>query len=392
MRGRKDQKRIIETAFGNQHDKIIWIHAASLGEFEQGRPIIEALKTGMPSYKILLTFFSPSGYQVRKNYAFADWVFYLPWDTQVNAAHWVSAINPALAIFIKYEFWYNYSNELSKKKIPTISISSIFREDQLFFRSYGKFYRSMLHNFSHFFVQNTQSKILLNSIGINNVAITGDTRFDRVFQVRQMLKDIPYVKSFKGSHKVMVVGSCWPEDFEVLSLFINKQQHQLKFIIAPHEINEEFLSTIEKSINRKSIRFSAITNETDIESFHVLLIDNVGMLSHLYQYGEFAYVGGGFGKGIHNILEAATFGIPIFFGNKNHSKFQEASDLIIRGGAFQIGNYVELKKIYERLILFPEIFLLACHVNRNYVKENIGATEKILAYCKSILNPTINAD
>ncbi len=390
VRGRKAQKQLLEKAFANQHDNVIWIHAASLGEFEQGRPVIEALKIELPAYKILLTFFSPSGYEVRKKYAFADWVFYLPWDTKANAAQWVNLINPSLAIFIKYEFWYNYSNELAKQKIPTISISSIFREDQLFFRSYGKFYRSILNNFSHFFVQNTRSKELLNSIGINNVTITGDTRFDRVFQVSQVLKDIPHVKNFKGSQKVMVAGSCWPEDFEVLSPLINEQQHQLKFIIAPHEINEGFLNTIEKSTKGKSIRFSAITNEIDLESFQVLLIDNVGMLSHLYQYGEFAYVGGGFGKGIHNILEAATFGVPIFFGNKNYLKFQEASDLIMRGGAFEIENYFELKKMYERFILFPENFLLACDVTRNYVKENIGATEKIVAYCKSILNSIKN--
>ncbi len=387
IKGRKDQQELILQAFAQESSKIIWIHAASLGEFEQGRPVIEALKAELPTFKIVLTFFSPSGYEVRKKYALADWVFYLPFDTPANAKNWVETINPTLAIFIKYEFWFNYSAQLSKRKITTISISSIFRKDQLFFKSYGAFYASILKNFSHFFVQNQNSKELLSSIGIDNVTLAGDTRFDRVNQIGLQPTKIGVAELFKNSQKVMVVGSCWPEDFEVLSTFINEQQHQLKFIIAPHEITEEFLSFIEQSTKGRSIRFSKANQAIDLKTFQVLLIDNVGMLSQLYQYGEFAYVGGAFGKGLNNILEAATFGVPIFFGNKNFSKFQEANELIRRGGAFAVGNSFYLKQAYERLVMFPENFLLACQVNKKYVKENVGATEKIIQYCKMNLQP-----
>lgn len=383
--GRKNQEREFNTAFKNSTEKIIWVHAASLGEFEQGRPVIELFRKELPSYKILLTFFSPSGYEVRKNYAHVDWVFYLPWDTPANARNWVNTVNPSFAIFIKYEFWFNYSRELAKKNIPLISISSIFRENQLFFKPYGGFYRTILANFSHFFVQNTISKELLKSIGITNVTITGDTRLDRVYEISKNPREIWQASRFKGSQKVMVVGSCWEDDFNVLSPFINEQKDQLKFIIAPHELTENFFKQIENSTSGKTIRFSDVTNTIELESYHVLIIDNVGMLSQLYQYGEFAYVGGGFGKGIHNILEAAAFGVPIFFGNKSYSRFQEANDLIAQGGAFGIGSYADLRKEYEHLILSPESFLSACKVNRKYVEDNIGATEKIVNYCKKML-------
>jgi 3-deoxy-D-manno-octulosonic-acid transferase len=385
VRGREKQRKEFVEVFKDRPAHIIWIHAASLGEFEQGRPVIESLKDQLPDYKILLTFFSPSGYEVRKNYPHADWVFYLPWDTKKNAEKWVQKVNPSLAIFIKYEFWLNYSHELAKKKIPLISISSIFRENQLFFKTYGGFYRAILANFSHFFVQNTISKELLKSIGTTNVTITGDTRLDRVYEVSKNPREIGQASAFKGSQKVMVVGSCWEEDFNVLAPFINEQKDQLKFIIAPHELTENFFKQIEDSISGKVIRFSNVTNAIELEPYQVLIIDNIGMLSQLYQYGEFAYIGGGFGKGIHNILEAAAFGVPIFFGNKNYSRFQEANNLIAQGGAFGIGSYTELRKEYEHLILFPESFLLACEVNRQYVADNIGATEKIVNYCKKML-------
>ncbi len=385
VQGRRNQKIAIENAFQNCGHKIIWVHAASLGEFEQGRPVIEALKAQLPNYKIVLTFFSPSGYEVRKNYPLADWVFYLPWDTPTNARNWVEKVNPVLAIFIKYEFWYNYSSQLSKSNIPTISVSSIFRPNQLFFKSYGGFYRNILKNFTHFFVQNKKSAELLNSIKVTNVTISGDTRFDRVFEVSSQVKEIAIAKKFKDNQKLMVVGSCWQTDFDILSPFINQQIGQFKFIIAPHEVNESFLNAIERSTTGKVIRFSQVKDTDKLEDCNVLLIDNVGMLSHLYQYGEFGYVGGGFGKGIHNILEAATFGMPIFFGNKNYTRFQEANDLIALGGAFEIGSYNELKTMHERLILFPESYLLACKVTQQYVNENRGATPKIIDYCKTIL-------
>ncbi len=362
---------------------LVWVHCASLGEFEQGRPIIEALKKESPSLKILLTFFSPSGFEVRKNYAHADYIFYLPWDTAHNAKQFIDITRPSLAIFIKYEFWYNYSVELKNNHIPIISASSIFRADQIFFKWYGSFFRGILKKFSHFFVQTPQSIELLRQIGITQASLAGDTRFDRVFEVTQQASEIEIAHRFKGNEKTFVVGSLWPEDLDVLAPFINEHRNSLKFILAPHEISERFISQIEQSLSVKTTRYSSAAE--NIETYSVLIIDNIGMLSKLYRYGEFAYVGGAFGKGLHNILEAACYGIPIFFGNKNYQKFQEAYELIMRGGAFAIGDYPDLKKNYELLTNKPESFLLSCEVTRSYVKENLGATIKIVDYCKKQL-------
>jgi 3-deoxy-D-manno-octulosonic-acid transferase len=293
----------------------------------------------------------------------------------------VSITNPTVAIFVKYEFWYHYSKELSTKNIPLISISTIFRADQLFFKSYGKFYRGILKNFSYFFLQNEQSLSLLHSIGIKNAMISGDTRFDRVHAIVSEAGEIEIAKKFKDNQKTMVVGSCWPEDLAVLAPLIN--EGGLKFIIAPHEISETFLITIEQSLQVKTIRFSK-ASAVRVEDFQVLIIDNIGMLSKLYRYGEFAFVGGAFGKGLHNILEAACYGIPIFFGNRIFEKFQEAVDLINRGGAFEVSDYRDLKQKYEMLNT-AESFLLACEVTRHYVVENLGATEKVASYCRNLL-------
>lgn len=363
---------------------LVWIHCASLGEFEQGRPIIESLKKQHPSIKILLTFFSPSGYEVRKNYASADYVFYLPWDTSSNAKKFISITKPSLAIFVKYEFWYHYTSELKKNNIPIISASSIFRPDQVFFQWYGSFFRGILKKFTHFFVQTSQSIELLNDIGINQATLAGDTRFDRVFEITQQAAEIELVSTFKGKEKLFVVGSLWPEDLDVLAPFINEKRHSLKFILAPHEISERFISQIEESLGNKTIRYSRADEK--MASYSVLIIDNIGMLSKLYRYGEFAYIGGAFGKGLHNILEAACYGVPIFFGDKNYQKFQEANDLILRGGAFAVGGYTDLKKNYEWLTNKPESYLLACEVTGSYIKENLGATAKIVSYCKKLLS------
>jgi 3-deoxy-D-manno-octulosonic-acid transferase len=361
---------------------LVWVHCASLGEFEQGRPIIEKLKIEFPEYKILLTFFSPSGYEVRKNYNKADHVFYLPWDTRENARRFIDMSKPRLALFVKYEFWYFYTAELKRRGIPLVSVSAIFRPKQFFFSRGGQFYRQILQAFTHFFVQNDESVRLLKSIGITSVTRAGDTRFDRVNQVVQQGEEIEPAKRFKGNDKLMVVGSCWAEDLEVLIPFINEHYFHLKFIIAPHEVTEAFISNLEKSVNAKSIRYSKAT--ANLDDFQVLIIDNVGMLGKLYRYGEFAYVGGAFGKGLHNILEAACYGIPVFFGNKNYRKFQEAVDLINRGGAFEVADYRDLKTKYESVNL-PQNFLLACEVTRQYVEENLGATDKIMDYCRNLL-------
>jgi 3-deoxy-D-manno-octulosonic-acid transferase len=371
-------------AIGENKSPLIWIHCASLGEFEQGRPIIESLKKQHPSIKILLTFFSPSGYEVRKNYSHADYIFYLPWDTSSNAKRFIELTRPSLAIFIKYEFWYHYTHELKKKNIPMISASSIFRADQIYFKWYGSFFRGILKKFSHFFVQTPLSIELLKKIGITQVTLAGDTRFDRVFEITQQASEIEIANKFKDNEKTFVVGSLWPEDLEVLAPFINEHKGSLKFILAPHEISERFLTQIEQLLSVKTIRYSKAA-EGNPETYSVLLIDNIGMLSKLYRYGEFAYVGGAFGKGLHNILEAACYGVPIFFGDKNYEKFQEAKDLIMRGGAFAINSYTDLKKNVELLNNKPESFLLACEVTRSYVHENLGATTKILSYCNKIL-------
>ncbi|MBK5279170.1 MAG: 3-deoxy-D-manno-octulosonic acid transferase [Bacteroidia bacterium] len=372
----------IREAFTDNQSPVIWIHCASLGEFEQGRPVIEALKKSYPSYKILLTFFSPSGYEVRKTYNQADWVFYLPWDTTKNAKEFIESVKPVLAIFVKYEFWFHYSTELKKRNLPLLSISTIFRQDQTFFKPYGNFYRNILTKFSHFFVQNSQSLKLLESIGIHDATLVGDTRFDRVKSIVDQAEEIEIAKRFKENQKTFVVGSCWPEDIKVLAPFINEKSSQLKFVIVPHEISESFISAIEKDIHVSSVRFSQVgENVADVS---VLIIDNVGMLSRLYRYGEFAYVGGGFGRGLHNILEPACYGIPIFFGSKNFEKFQEAIDLINRGGAFVVKDFQDLKVQYE-LVNIPQTFLLACEVTKQYVEENLGATKKILDYCSKFL-------
>jgi 3-deoxy-D-manno-octulosonic-acid transferase len=379
--GRRDLISRLRHAFKGNQSPVVWIHCASLGEFEQGRPVIEALKKENATLKVLLTFFSPSGYEVRKNYAGADFIFYLPWDTPRQAAKFIQITNPKLAIFVKYEFWYHYTRILKQKNIPILSISSIFRDDQLFFQSYGGFYRSILKNFSHFFVQNDNSVKLLNSIDIRNVERAGDTRFDRVYEIVKQGEEIPIAKEFKSDQKVFVVGSCWREDLDVIAPLINDER--LKFILAPHEISEDFISEIERSLQVKSIRYSQ-ANDQRLDEYTVLIIDNIGLLSRLYRYGEFAYVGGAFGKGLHNILEAACYGVPILFGNKNFRKFQEAVDLINRGGAFEVSDYTDLKTKYEMLNV-PENFLLACEVTQQYVKENLGATARIVGHCNKIL-------
>lgn len=378
--GRRHIIKSIQESLKRNTSPVVWVHCASLGEFEQGRPVMEKLKSEYSNCKIFLTFFSPSGYEIRKNYDKADYVFYLPWDTKKNAIQVVEAVKPAVAIFIKYEFWYHYSTELKKRNVPILSVSSIFRTNQLFFKSYGGFYRSILFNFSYFFTQNDESVALLKSIGVENCMRAGDTRFDRVYELVKHSEPLPSVEKFKNGEKLMVLGSCWPEDLDVLIPFINEHSRNLKFIIAPHEITESFIQLIEKGVRAEVIRYSKIQHVSP-ENFQILIIDNIGMLGRLYRYGEFAYVGGAFGKGLHNILEAACYGIPVFFGNKSYQKFQEARDLINYGGAFEVADYQELKVKYE-MVNVPQSFLLACEITKQYVLDNLGATEKVMQYCR----------
>ncbi|MDN5212494.1 glycosyltransferase N-terminal domain-containing protein [Fulvivirgaceae bacterium BMA12] len=381
--GRKNLFDDLSDTFKNHKTPIAWFHCASLGEFEQGRPVMEALKEQMPGYKILLTFFSPSGYEVRKNYQGADFIYYLPLDTGRNARRFIQITQPGIAFFVKYEFWHNYIQELKKQRIPIISFSTIFRADQLFFKPWGGFYRDILRNISHIFVQNDASLQLLKKINIKQASIAGDTRFDRVWKICQQVNTIEKVADFKGDNKLMVIGSSWPEDMEVLVPIINKNK-EVKFIIAPHEIRDSDIKSFENELQHPTIRFSSLNNGEG-NRYQVLIIDNVGMLSSLYQFGEFAYIGGGFGKGLHNILEAATFGLPIFFGNKSYAKFQEARDLIELQGAFAIADTSELSVIFDKLYNQPTVWSKTRAANFDYIKQNVGATQKILDHCQNLL-------
>ncbi|HTE33567.1 MAG TPA: glycosyltransferase N-terminal domain-containing protein [Chryseolinea sp.] len=383
VEGRRSVFNKLEEYFkDNGNGKVIWIHCASLGEFEQGRPVIEGLKNEFPDCKVVLTFFSPSGFEVRKQYPLADVVCYLPWDTNANAVRFVALVKPVLAIFVKYEFWYHYLSVLNANRVAILSISSIFRTSQLFFKPYGGFYRDMLKRVTYFFVQNSSSLSLLKSIDVQQCMLAGDTRFDRVYQIVSHAEEVPIARRFKNATETFVVGSCWPEDLEVLKPFILEQD--LKFIIAPHEISNAFIERIQQELKVPSIRYS-MAQDKDLMEFKVLIIDNMGMLSRLYRYGEFAYVGGAFGKGLHNILEAACYGMPVFFGNKVYHKFQEAVDLISAGGAFAISDAASLGSQYRQL-KDPDAYVAACSTTRDYVKVNLGATEKILTYCRQLLS------
>lgn len=358
--------------------KIAWFHAASLGEFEQGRPLMEAFRKEKPGYKILLTFFSPSGYEVRKNYQGADYIFYLPLDTQLNAKRFISIVNPSLVIFIKYEFWHYYLNEVFNKNIPLYLVSAIFRNNQVFFRSYGKWYRKILKSFTHLFVQDTASVDLLKSIGINNVTYAGDTRFDRVAQIAASCKDIDVIEEFAQNKFTFVFGSTWPEDEDLLVKYINNSPGDLRFIIAPHEIQHSHIINLAQKLKVKYILHSQAAG-AEISKARVIIIDNIGMLSSLYKYGKIAYIGGGFGAGIHNILEAAVYGMPVIFGPK-YQKFREAQELIADGGAFSISSFDELKNIFENLTTDTQKLQNTSAIAKEYIIKNLGATDKIINF------------
>lgn len=346
----------------------IWFHFASLGEFEQGRPVLEKIKSIKPQEKIIATFFSPSGYEIRKNYALADGIFYLPLDSPANAKKFVELIKPKMAIFTKYEFWPNYFKALAANDIPLYIISGIFRPNQMFFKWYGGFYRKVLKCVNHFFVQNEESKALLKSIDINDVDISGDTRFDRVYENAQIPKELPEVMKFCENSPVLIAGSTWPDDEKILMELAAKYP-DWKLIIAPHEIHSFHIAEIEK-LFPKALKFSALDSEKG--NCQVLIIDNIGMLSSLYQYGKIAYIGGGFGVGIHNTLEAAAFGLPVIFG-PNYNKFQEAKDLIRIGAAKSISNADELIAAFNH---FNEN--QSGSIASNYVANKKGATDIII--------------
>jgi len=358
--------------------KIAWFHAASLGEFEQGRPLMEAFRKEKPDYKILLTFFSPSGYEVRKNYQGADYIFYLPLDTQLNAKRFISIVNPSLVVFIKYEFWHYYLNEVFNKNIPLYLVSAIFRNNQVFFRSYGKWYRKILKSFTHLFVQDTASVDLLKSIGINNVTYAGDTRLDRVAQIAASCKAIDVIEEFAQNKFTFVFGSTWPEEEDLLVKYINNSPGDLRFIIAPHEIQHSHIINLAQNLKVKYILHSQSAG-AEISKARVIIIDNIGMLSSLYKYGKIAYIGGGFGAGIHNILEAAVYGMPVIFGPK-YQKFREARELIADGGAFSISSFDELKNLFENLTTDTQKLQNTSAIAKEYIIKNLGATDKIINF------------
>ncbi len=365
---------------------LVWFHCASLGEFEQGRPVIESLKRWRPDLRILITFFSPSGYEVRKNYELADFVFYLPWDTASNAAFFAQKVRPTVTVFVKYEFWYNYSAALKKHNLPLISISAIFRPTHVYFKPQGFLFRAVLRNFSYFFVQNADSLNLLKTIGIANARVAGDTRFDRVSEIVNQAAENRIAQQFKGNKKLMVIGSSWPDDMAVLLPFMNAHRDSIKFIIAPHEMSESFLMSIEKGFRGRTIRYTR-TSEQEASDADALIIDTIGLLSQLYRYGEFAFIGGGYKEGLHNILEAACYGIPIFFGSRApYDKYQEAVDLVSRGGAFAVANTEELNNAFEALTASTAVYTNASTVTRDYVQSNLGATKIITDYLQNILS------
>ena len=355
----------------------VWFHAASLGEFEQGRPLMEALRRAYPQYKILLTFFSPSGYEVRKDYKGADIVTYLPIDTVSNARRFLRIVRPVMAFFVKYEFWYNYLHILRHRNVPTYSVSSIFRPGQIFFRPYGRQYGRVLRCFTRFFVQNEESRDLLAGIGITPVDVVGDTRFDRVLQVREAGKRLPIVERFvENAARVFVAGSSWLPD-EELFLHYFRSHPEWKLIIAPHVIKEEHLAQIRQLLQGKKVARYTQTNEETVAEADVLLIDCFGLLSSVYHYGQVAYVGGGFGVGIHNVLEAAVWGMPVVFG-PNNKHFQEAQGLIAAHGGFEVSNVDDLAQLMNRFETDSEMLQQSAQSAARYVEKLTGATQKVM--------------
>ena len=392
--GRRNIFEKLEAAITSD-DKVIWIHCASLGEFEQGRPLLEKLRSQYPGYKLLLTFFSPSGYEIRKDYKSADWVFYLPMDGVLNATRFLKIVNPSLVIFVKYEFWYYYLKEVKQRNIPLLLVSALFREDSGYFKWHNGLQRKMLFFFQHVFVQTEASKKMLGSIGlVENCSVSGDTRFDRVIEIAENSAAIPVIEQFTANKKTIVAGSTWPEDEEVLQKTMQAiNDPLLQLIIAPHEINTEHISQLQK-LFPEALLYSQFLQRSQgtlqrspfgplASSFgqtsNILIIDNIGMLSKLYKYAFITYIGGGFGKGIHNTLEAAVYGKPVLFGPVYH-KFNEAMDLISVGGATSINNTEDCIMAIQKLLQDEKVYLSSSESARKYVYANRGATEKVMQF------------
>lgn len=389
LQGRAGIMEHIKAAMSGQQGRIVWMHCASLGEFEQGRPVLENLRSAYPHYNFVLTFFSPSGYEVAKNYKGADHVFYLPMDSRQHARQLCDVLDPALALWVKYDYWYYYMHELQQRGVPLLLVSGVFRNNQGFFKWYGGMQRKMLRCITHFFVQNDHSQHLLQSIGMKNVTVSGDTRFDRVIEIAERAGSIPGIQEFCNGSPVIVAGSTWQEDEEELDHFANTHP-EIKFIIAPHEVEEARIAEVEK-LFKNAARYSAfmkhetglklrLTPGTPPSPVNVLIIDNIGLLSRLYRYATITWVGGGFGSdGVHNVLEAAVYGKPVIFGPV-YDKYLEAVELVGSGGGFSVENALEAETLFTSLLIDKEEYDLACEASREYVYAKKGATEKIVAF------------
>ncbi|MBA5792438.1 MULTISPECIES: 3-deoxy-D-manno-octulosonic acid transferase [unclassified Flavobacterium] len=380
--GRKQSFQILKEKI-HPSEKYIWVHVASLGEYEQGLPIMEAFKKEHPEYKIVLTFFSPSGYEIRKNNKIADVTLYLPLDTKTNAKRFVDLVQPKMVFFIKYEFWLNYLKELKQQNIPTYLVSGIFRENQLFFKGYGGFYRDALQTFDHFFVQNEKSKQLLNSIDFNNVTVHGDTRFDRVARIVERVQPLDFIEKFKKNTTTIVIGSSWVDDENVYLPYLNASKN-IKFIIAPHNIKEEEITRLISKIGKKVIRYTNYKEE-DLKTADVFIIDTIGILTQIYAYADIAYVGGAFKTGLHNILEPATYGTPVVIGPK-YEKFQEAKDLVALGSCLVVHNTEELTTTFNQLIQDKTYRSELGTKNRDFVLQNKNATNVVMDFIESKYN------
>ena len=380
--GRKETFAKLEKSI-SKNDAVIWMHAASLGEYEQGLPIIEKLKKEFPNYKILVTFFSPSGYEIKKNSSVADVVTYLPIDTHQNAKRFVRQVNPKLAIFVKYEIWPNYLFELNANRIPAVLVSSIFNKNQVYFKGYGNFTRGALATFNHIFIQNESSQKLLESIEIKNTSISGDTRLDRVSEILQRDNSLSFMDKFKGKNLCFVAGSTWPEDEDILIKYINQAPKNLKFVLAPHKIKTDKILELSKAITKNTVLYSEI-DENVISDYDVLIVDTIGLLTKVYSYADIAYVGGGFATGLHNTLEPAVFGIPVLIG-PNYSEFKEAEDLVGLKGVFSIQDQKSFNEQMKRLLDSPDLIKKTGEINSNYIDKNKGASVQIIDFVRKLL-------
>ncbi len=365
------------------NSKTIWMHVASLGEYEQGLPILEKLRFIYPNHKIVLTFFSPSGYEVKKNTPAADIVVYLPMDTLANAKKFMDIVNPELAVFVKYEIWPNYLNELKRRNVPTLLVSARFSKKQIFFSPFGGFMRKSLLAFSHFFVQDDNSKTLLESIGFENVTVSGDTRFDRVHEILGRDNQLDFMDDFKATGFCLVAGSTWTEDEKILIQYINASEGNIKFVLAPHEVKQDHVNYLLEKLEKNTVRYSDLGTKA-VSEFDVLIVDTIGLLTKIYSYADLAYVGGGFATGLHNTLEPATFGIPVIIGPQYHG-FKEAEVLVDKGGILSIKNQGEFDTLMNKLLTNSSFLKERGTINANYLKENVGATAVILRYIQEIL-------